>query len=135
MTYFNWDASYSVNVQVIDQQHQRLVGIINELYDAMKSGQAKQKLSGILDSLVEYTQVHFAYEEKLLETHDYPELWRHRKEHNDLVKQVLDFKQKYEQGTVALSVEMGAFLKDWLVNHILKVDKRYSAYLNQKGVR
>ena len=64
-----------------------------------------------------------------------PELWRHRKEHNDLVKQVLDFKQKYDQGAVALSVEMGAFLKDWLVNHILKVDKRYSVYLNQKGVR
>jgi len=134
MAYLDWNESYSVNIKEFDQQHRKLVSLLNELFEAMKAGSAKQVLGAILNSLIDYTEKHFAAEEALMEKYDFPELWRHRNEHIHLTKQVLAFKEKYERGEASLSVEMSGFLKAWLTDHIMKTDKRYTEFLNKKGV-
>ena len=47
---------------------------------------------------------------------------------------VVDFQKQFEQGDSKLEMSLMEFLKDWLVNHIMKTDKRYVAFLHEQGV-
>jgi hemerythrin len=131
---FNWNDSYSVNIKEIDSQHKVLIGLINELHDGMKVGKGKEILKKILDELVKYTVFHFDHEEKLFTSHNYPESFLHKRAHADLIQQVKSLKENYDNGKTVLSMDVMNFLKDWLGNHILGTDKKYSSYLNGKGV-
>jgi len=62
----------SVNIQSIDEQHKKLVALVNNLNDAMSSGKGQLIMGKILDDLVAYTKTHFATEERLMTTHTYP---------------------------------------------------------------
>jgi hemerythrin len=58
----------------------------------------------------------------------YPGYERHKAEHADLTKKVLEFSRDFEAGRIALSVSVLQFLKDWLVNHIQVNDRKIAAY-------
>jgi hemerythrin len=131
---FNWNDSYSVNIKEIDSQHKILIGLINELHDGMKVGKGKDILKKILDELVKYTVYHFDHEEKLFTSYKYPESSPHKMAHTNLIQQVKSLKENYDKGKTVLSMDVMNFLKDWLVNHIIGTDKKYSIYLNGKGV-
>ena len=134
MALINWNDSYSVKVKVIDVQHKKIVDIINELHDKMKEGKGKEVVGKLLNQLLDYTVLHFAFEEKLLNTNNYPDSKTHIKLHSDLIEEVKAFRKKYESGSAMLSLELMNFLKKWLVEHILNSDKKYSAHLNANGV-
>ncbi|MCP5105735.1 MAG: hemerythrin family protein, partial [bacterium] len=134
MALFNWKDEYSVNVKEIDKQHQMLVDSLNELFEAMRSGEAKEIIGGILKGLVDYAGVHFSYEEKLLNRYNYPEYAKHKTEHDAFVEKTVEFQEKYNQGKLMLSMEVMNFLKDWLKNHILGTDKKYSSFFNERGI-
>ena len=131
---FPWSDAYSVKVGVIDMQHKTLVDLINELHQAMMTGSGNEHLGKILASLIKYTQAHFKAEEGILQLNQYPDFANHKAEHERLTRTVLDFQGKFQRNEIGLTTEVMDFLKDWLSKHILGVDKRYSPYLNAKGV-
>lgn len=136
MAYMEWSDKLSVGVESIDSQHRKLVSMVNELFDAMKSGQGKDKMGKTLDGLIAYTASHFAYEEQLFAKTTYPESAAHKKEHDDLTKKVLAIQEKMKSGvSFSLSMEVMEFLKSWLVNHILVSDKKYGPHLTSKGIK
>jgi hemerythrin len=132
---FHWDSTYSVNVGVLDAQHKTLVTMINELHGAMTERTGKDKLGGILSNLIKYTQAHFASEERLMQSHGYPDFPAHKSEHENLTKTVLDLQRRFLANQTGMSIEVMEFLRDWLSNHILGSDKKYGPFLNAKGVR
>jgi hemerythrin len=134
MAYFDWKAEYSVNVAMIDGQHKRLVDLLNQLYDAMKAGKGNEVVGKVLEDLVDYTKKHLADEERLLQSNGYPAFAGHKAEHVRITAQVVDYHRQYKEGNVGISVKLGNFIKDWLINHIQTVDKKYSAFLNGKGI-
>ncbi|HLJ45438.1 MAG TPA: bacteriohemerythrin [Bryobacteraceae bacterium] len=129
--FFAWDDSLSVRVRAIDRQHQKLIGLINELHDAMRVGNSKGKLQGILQELIKYTKSHFLAEEKLMEVHGYPDLARHKEQHKILTQHVMELEQKIRSGRAIVSMDVMKFLKDWLGNHILGHDQLYVPYLKE----
>jgi len=135
MALFQWCDDYSVKVPSIDAQHRKLVDMLNALHDGMTVGNSAEKLAVLLDGLVEYTVIHFAYEEQLFEAHGYPLARQHTDEHHRLVQQVVDFKAKVAAGQANINMQLMKFLKDWLIKHILGSDKAYSAHLVERGVR
>ncbi|MBI5556001.1 MAG: hemerythrin family protein [Deltaproteobacteria bacterium] len=135
MAMLNWDDSYKVNVTEIDQQHQKLVAMINDLNDAMCQGKAKDVLEKILSGLINYTATHFKTEEKYFDKFAYPETAIHKKEHVDFVQKVSEFKDGFDKGKVGLSISVMKFLSDWLKNHIKGTDKKYGPFLHEKGLR
>jgi len=135
MALFEWNDDYSVKVASIDAQHKKLVGMLNDLHDGMVSGTGAEKLSALLGGLVEYTAMHFTYEEKLFAEHGYPQSKAHAEEHQRLVAQVLEFKRRYEASQASINMQLMKFLKDWLIKHILGSDKAYSAHLVERGVK
>lgn len=136
MPLMTWTDKLSVGVGVLDEDHRRLVALINELYDAMQAGQGKDALGRILNSLVQYTKMHFAREESFFAQTAYPAAAAHRTEHQNLTRQVLQVQEKYNAGVaVTLSLELLQFLKNWLIQHIQGSDQKYRPHLNAKGIR
>ena len=135
MELISWSQALSVNIEQIDNQHKKLIGLLNDLHDAMAVGKGSAAIGTVLASLIDYTKVHFATEEELMEKYLYPGYIRHKKEHENLVSQVEELNGKFKSGKPVLSLEVMQFLKNWLSGHILGVDKMYTTYLNNKGVK
>lgn len=115
----------------IDRQHEALFEIVNRLHDAMRSGQSRQEQGAILAFLGTYTTEHFAAEEALMEGAQYPGLEAHRAEHRQLLHQFEELQQKYETGSMTLSIMVMHFLKDWLSHHIQEVDRKMVEHLHR----
>ena len=41
----------------------------------------------------------------------------------------------FKQGKATITNDILIFLKDWVVNHIKKTDKRYAPFLREQGLR
>jgi hemerythrin len=85
--------------------------------------------------LVDYTVHHFSAEEKLMEKYNYAGLVARRAEYKSLAAKVMEFKKEFDAGHTSIAVQLMTFLQDWLRNHILSVDQRYSDVLDANGVR
>lgn len=134
MALLQWNDKYSVSVGKFDDQHKKLVQMINDLHDAMKVGKGRDVLGKILQSLVDYTVVHFGEEEKVMKAHNFPAFEQHKKEHNLLTIQVKEAVESHKQGQNVLTQDIMNFLKNWLTNHIQECDKKYGPFLNENGV-
>jgi hemerythrin len=134
MALITWNDSFSVKVKQFDDQHKKLIVMVNELHDSMKVGKSKEILGNILKDLIQYTEKHFSSEEHLMKLHNYPGYETHKKEHNALVMQVSDLNKKYQEGTTLISQNIMQFLKEWLQKHIQGEDKNYGPFLNSKGI-
>ncbi len=120
-----WTDKYSVGCNYIDQQHKKLIDIINELHSAFMSRESNEKLSKILSELVDYTKYHFTAEEEMLKKHGFGPSENHKKQHQEFVEKIEIFKKRHELGDSIVGFDMLNFLKDWLLNHILKTDMSY----------
>jgi len=134
MSIIQWDESLSVKVKEIDAQHQKLINLLNELFDAMRVGKGNQILGGILHSLVTYTQTHFKNEEMYFDKFQYPDAVAHKAEHKKLVEKTMKFKTDFEAGKVGISIPLMDFLSNWLKDHIKGTDKKYGPFFNQNGL-
>ena len=134
MAFFDWKPSYSVKVQSCDKDHQKLISLINDLYEAMKGGQGAQLVQQAVLELEQYTRFHFSSEEALMAKASYPALAAHRAEHENFVQKVSQFRKDLANGPTGQAALISMFLKDWLTNHILRTDQQYSDHLNAKGI-
>lgn len=135
MSMIAWDDTYSVEIQEIDEQHKCLIEIMNELYTAMANKSNRDLIGDVLDKLVDYTKVHFAVEETLMRIFHYPDYEEHKAIHDKIVERVLEFQGKFRAGDDKVGMELLMFLKDWLFDHINKVDKRYTKTFHKAGVK
>src|ERR1039458_7281820 len=85
---FTWSNEYSVEVESIDKQHQKLFETVNELHKAMKAGKGGLLTPEIVKRLAAYAQAHFAAEEGAMKRANYPDFASHRAEHDKLVGDV-----------------------------------------------
>jgi hemerythrin len=131
----NWSNEYSVEVLSIDKEHKTLFAMLNELHDAMKAGKGSAVVPVILKRLVVYTREHFAHEEKLMSRARYPDIVRHKAEHDQLTGEVVKTVQDFEDGKTVLSIDLLEFLRSWLQEHIVGWDKKYSSSMLAAGVR
>jgi methyl-accepting chemotaxis protein len=132
-TIIKWNDRMSVNVRQFDDQHKQLVAMVHKLNSAMKNGEGNKVIGEILMGLVTYADSHFTQEERLMQQHAYPNYAAHKQIHDDLRKQVSEVIVEFEAGR-AVPAAIMSFLSDWLINHIMKVDKEYGGYFNKKGI-
>lgn len=130
MALLDWQDSFSVKVPELDQQHQRLVDMLNRLHDALRAGGNLAVAQKVVEELVLYTRHHFASEERLMESCGYAELEEHRRKHRAMEAQVQTFRQQLAAGGISVQLKLMTFLRDWLQKHILETDMRYSGHLS-----
>ena len=135
MPLINWSDDLSVGIMEIDNQHKKLIDIINRLNDAMKTGQGAQAVGGILQELVAYTREHFSNEEKYFEKFGYEKREEHVERHEEFVERIELFRNNFAAKKLGLSTELFMFLRDWLVKHIKVEDQKYKSCFLEHGVK
>ena len=134
MELIEWSDEMSVNIKRIDEQHKKLIDLLNSLFMAMLDGLAQNVIDKIVSELINYADYHFKTEEYFFEEYDYPDFHSHKIQHSYYKDEILNFKQELLNGKSTVPIDVYNFLKDWLTDHILKSDQKYSKYLNEKGV-
>lgn len=127
MAFYSWTDNMQIGIASIDDDHKRLVRLIDGLHEAMAKGHGKAVLGATLDELIHYTKDHFQREEQLMQRAGYHGYEEHKREHDQLVKEVLALRERFQAGNGMLSVQVLGFLRDWLTTHIMRSDKRYEA--------
>lgn len=136
--YFTWKNEYSVGIQEIDGQHQKLFEIgrrVSNLLFSQDVSVSNEDILSVFHDLKEYAKYHFSYEEELIQKYGYPFFKIHKKEHDMIIERM----QKTES-TASESMQkdklMGLMnlIFDWISHHILIEDKKYEAYLKKAGV-
>lgn len=135
MPLIEWDQKYSVGIHDLDEQHKQLIDIINTLHDARGVDNALESLSTILHSLVGFAARHFTAEEDYMVRFGYADYEQHRRLHDAFVQKVSDFHEDLNDSVPTLSEDVMFFLRDWLINHILGVDMKYSEFFKEQGLK
>jgi hemerythrin-like metal-binding protein len=129
-----WQDNFSVNIREIDQQHQKLVGMINALHEAMLAHKGSEAHKTIINGMVDYASVHFKTEEDYMARFGFPGSAAHQLEHKGFTEKALELKERASRDGFILTLEILNFLRDWLQHHILDTDKRYSTFFNERGL-
>ncbi|HDX9009309.1 TPA: bacteriohemerythrin [Aeromonas dhakensis] len=130
----HWNEAFMVQVPSMDNQHLGLFEAMNRLYQAVIDKSPAQLRKQRLDELLKLATRHFADEEQVMEQAGYPELRRHKEEHARLLAELDTLMQRNGPDDEEFNMELLVFLKNWLLNHISKVDKQYSGSLRQAGI-
>ncbi|MBF0187498.1 MAG: bacteriohemerythrin [Magnetococcales bacterium] len=130
-----WQARMSVGVEALDEDHRQLLTLINSLYKALRIGTGGKVIGNTLEELVSYTREHFQREERVMAERRYPGLEEHKREHENMIRQVEDFLIQYRQGDYTLNQDVLKYLRNWLVEHIMGSDQQYAAHIakQEKG--
>jgi hemerythrin-like metal-binding protein len=80
---------------------------------------------------VDYTRVHFNFEEEMLREAGYESLAEHIEQHRLLTGQVVELLQRIQDGHVISNTTLMLMLRHWLTDHILKDDRRYARALKR----
>lgn len=123
-------AAHLLGIPEIDQQHSRIVSLLNKLNAAVKKNEAPEVIARLFDDLIALVRAHFKTEDCLMEEHEYLGKDAHVNEHQRLVLELGYLKEKFILGSELLVLQS---LKDWLLNHVLLSDKQLADFLAQQA--
>lgn len=132
--FVSWSDDLSVGIEVIDEDHKKLLSLINDLQRAVSYCMGESYERQALKELVDYTKYHFEHEEGMLQSHGYPELDAHKKEHEAMIEKVGKFLANYDKDRDVIVDKLTKFLKSWMVTHIRGTDRKYVSYMQEKNV-
>ncbi len=123
----SWSNSFSVGVELIDNQHKHLFEILNsipETHDPVA-------LSKTYLELQKDTRKHFADEEKMMREIKYPKLEEHTKLHEELAESLENFMTENNLSDPEAAAGLKNFICQWIVEHILFHDRDYFLFVNR----
>jgi len=131
MNEINWSHEYSVGNQSLDNQHQKIISLINQLIKLENSTFSFDQLKKLINELNQYASEHLEYEETLLNQLDYPDYNNHILKHQLYKETIKRFSDKcllHKEKSVVLSYTQ--FLYHWWNEHILKEDMQYKNFID-----
>jgi hemerythrin len=132
LLYISWTEEFSVGSGILDRQHQTLFDLINKLYMSMSSGNSQNTASSVISELNEYAQTHFKEEERIMRESSFPELSLQEKAHRLFIQEVTKLEIQTRSYYSDVSYDVLKFLKEWLTNHILHMDRRYKPFMKNE---
>ena len=124
MADIEWLDKYNTGFERIDGPLKKFVEMLNQLSVKVPGGIITKDASEPLLELSKFAREFFQDEEALMQDIDFPDYTEHKGEHSVLrqwfVKKIVEVKGGKKLGTDELS----GYLGKWLIDHILKEDKR-----------
>lgn len=135
MSFLKWNEELSVGIPSIDEEHKALVQHFNALHEAVHLGAGEMALKSVIDGMITYIVSHFGHEEAFMRATDYPGFKQHKEEHLRIWRHVMTIDEKAKGGvTDDLANEVLAFLKDWIMGHVLYDDRAMGEHLKASGL-
>ncbi len=134
MEIINWKNEFSVGVKEMDEQHKKLLGMINRLIEEQHTLTDPRTIADLLTEMTDYAQVHFRAEEFLMAEYGYEQISAQEKQHQAFIDKTISFYSASDIGPNVLSVALLDYLGTWLVGHILQEDMKYKNFFKSKGL-
>ena len=129
MDWVAWDETLETGHAELDAEHRALAQLFNRLRDAVQGGEGKAACAKVLDGIISHTKAHFEFEQRLMAQQHYPRAEQHTAEHAMLLRQALDYREKFDLNDAAARSALSKFPEVWLAYHILFSDKDLAAFL------
>lgn len=133
--HLEWDEKYSMGIAVFDEQHQRIIQLLNKLLDAAKDNKKTEEFGIVLKELISYAASHFTAEEDAMKKYDYPHYKEYRDEHDEIKLKLSELYQKYVEDDMPNTIELLKFITHWIDNHLKNADMNYAPFLIKKGFK
>jgi hemerythrin len=132
---FKWDAKYSVGISIIDEEHRKIIDIINKAIVAREQSDNPERVKEVLQEMTNYALTHFATEENYMIEFNYPGYQDHKKEHHDFAIKTIAYLDNVIKSDYQIANEILECLKQYLVNHIQVTDKNYIVCFKENGLK
>jgi len=135
MDFLVWNEALSVGVPEIDADHRRIIDLVNKLHEGLTGLDPGAVVSDSLAALVDYTEYHFSREERAMEHCTYPARQEHMVSHRRFEEDLRCFQDDYNrafpegEGAKEVGERLLAYLKAWLVGHIIHADGALRPYI------
>ncbi len=129
-----WDRNYSIDIDEFDSQHKKLLKSINHIHDLDGSDNRARGVEHALNQLINDVKFHTFAEEDLMRKIKYPKADWHKKEHEKIIKNLLEIQKNHILGKAADPVKLANLLKNWLIDHIHSADKDYSKFFRKDAI-
>ncbi len=128
-----WQKSYEIGIKEADRQHHKMLDMMNEIHVLSANNRSKAAIAKALDALINYTEVHFEWEENLFASYKYPQTEQHTAVHKKLIAELREHQNKISLGDQQAVDKELTLLNDWLLYHIEHSDRDYAKYLKNTG--
>ncbi|MBI5749529.1 MAG: hemerythrin family protein [Nitrospinae bacterium] len=134
MPFYKWDETLATGIGDIDVQHQMIFVALNNFIEDCSKGKGKEAVKSILDFLADYVVKHFLIEERYMTTYSYPEYSSHKSQHAKFQQDFVKLRGQFtREGITSDFIEsLKHRVGDWLINHIMVVDKALGQFLKTK---
>lgn len=129
-----WNEIFNLGIPRIDEEHKNLIDIINKVILSKEHNDSPEELREALNEMTKYAQTHFATEELYMIKFNYPEYQYHKEQHLDFTTKIKAYESGLINADYHIANEILDYLKQWLVNHILKTDKKYVDCFRKNGL-
>lgn len=120
--WMKWKDDFRIGIDVIDEHHHYLFGLINDLFDVISNRHGSHEIAKLLKATVTYAKVHFRTEEKMMEHYGFEDLQCHEKQHHAFETKVRELYETLYTNPLVVQFNALYFLRDWLVHHICAED-------------
>jgi len=142
MYYIDWnDSEMSIGIKLIDDQHKKLLKIINQLATSINEHSQRRDVLLIVDDLINYSDYHFTTEEKLFDKFDYDENEIHKKEHTGFVNKFISIRNRiskdqiyFKRSSIEIASDIFTYIVNWFIDHVLGSDRKYVELFKEKGL-
>jgi len=129
MALIKWKDEYSTGIADVDHEHQELIALINELYEAMSRGDENVTVMDFLGEIYAHVSAHFALEEKIMRRHRYDWYAAHKADHEKLLDDLRDIMDAYEENAYFSDSEFAQAIEQWFSVHFRTQDARLHKHL------
>jgi hemerythrin len=129
MRIFEWSEAHAVYIPEVDEEHQQIFRLCDDLQRAMIAGAATPEVLSIVDDLVIHAAQHFSHEEREMREAGYSLYAWHRRQHHAARTRIRLLERRVRRGDRDAAIELLEFLSGWLSDHVRLADRMLGAYL------
>ncbi len=135
MDLIKWRTSYETGIPSMDDQHRKIIELINTMYRVMRQTEGTEVLDSVIDEMTAYANGHLQNEEDLLQANGYDQFFNHQILHMEYKKKVEELREDWNLDKASGPSNIYSFLRHWWLGHIVEEDKKYGPLLIEKGVK
>lgn len=130
---YPWSRDLETGIEILDSQHKKFLMHVNQFIIKIRAGKAEEGIIEEFEFIKDYLMYHFQTEETFLFDSNYEGYKEHQAEHLQMKfkTQMIENSLK-EEDPEKVVAEFVTFVNDWVVNHILNSDLKFSKYYKMK---
>ncbi len=135
MEFIDWNDTYNCGIKEIDNQHRGLFDLISKLHDTKSVYENDKYFIATYNLFAKFARIHFATEERYMLDAEYSNFIAHKKSHDNFLIKLEKFTNDLSEPTQEIHSTILNFLKEWYIEHILRMDRDYIESLQKKGFK